>query len=297
MGIRLGVQNVLPVDGHPGAGLIVPVDDLGDLVLIAGARQKAGACGLKRGLQVDARLGGKGVALRVGGQNGAADQVVHQLGDAAAGSAAGINGLSHTRQNRFDLVKSLLVAAHHDSQCAGNGHGIAAAHRGVQQGHPRVPGLLVQLLDDMGRGRAQVHDHISRPAVPDGLLYRAADDGVGGQDLQDHVAPAVQLLRTGGRNAACGPEGVHLPFGHVIAHDRQTALLDHVFRHGQSHDAHTDKSDHFHRVSLPPWFSGGTAAECHFSILPRQSFARNHFFAGTALAAPAFFLITAQAGR
>ncbi|CAN4026390.1 hypothetical protein NOIMNB_NOIMNB_13505, partial [Dysosmobacter welbionis] len=149
------------MDGDPRAGGVVPLNDLGHLVVVHGTAGKAAPGGLERGLQVDARLGREGIALRNGHQDGAADHVVHQLGDAAAGGAAGVNGTAHARQDRLYLVKGLFVAAGHNGQRPGDGHGVAAADRGVQQEHPRVLGLLVQLQNDVRCGGAQVHNHIA----------------------------------------------------------------------------------------------------------------------------------------
>ncbi len=67
----LGVEDVLAVDGHPGAGLVIPPDQLGDLVLIDRPAGKAAAGGVEGGLEVDARLGGEGVGLGDGHQIGA----------------------------------------------------------------------------------------------------------------------------------------------------------------------------------------------------------------------------------
>ena len=143
----------------------------------------------------------------------------------------------------FTFVKGLFVAAGHNGQRPGDGHGVAAADRGVQQEHPRVLGLLVQLQNDVRCGGAQVHNHIAGLAVLDGLLHAVADDGMGGQDLEDHVAGLVDFCRVTDGDAACLPEGVHLLLDHIVAQHGQPALLHHVFRHRQSHDAHSQKSD------------------------------------------------------
>ncbi|CAN4071468.1 hypothetical protein HHFLNI_HHFLNI_05355, partial [Dysosmobacter welbionis] len=134
----------------------------------------------------------------------------------------------------------------HNGQRPGDGHGVAAADRGVQQEHPRVLGLLVQLQNDVRCGGAQVHNHIAGLTVLDGLLHAVADDGMGGQDLEDHVAGLVDFCRVTDGDAACLPEGVHLLLDHIVAQHGQPALLHHVFRHRQSHDAHSQKSDFLH---------------------------------------------------
>lgn len=62
---------------------------------------------------------------------------------------------------------------------------------------------------------------------------------MGGQDLEDHVAGLVDFCRVTDGDAACLPEGVHLLLDHIVAQHGQPALLHHVFRHRQSHDAHS----------------------------------------------------------
>ena len=254
VGIVLGVQNVFAVNGHTGSRLVVPVDQLGDLVIIEGTAGKAAAGGLKGGLQVDARLGGKGIALGHGHQIGAGHHVVHQFGDAAAGGTAHIHGGTHALQQGLHFLKGLPVAAGHNGQGTGDGHGVAAADGRIQQVHAGVLGQLVQLENNVGRGGAQVHDHAAGLAVSDGLFHAVPDDGVGGQDLHDDVAGLVDLLRLG-NGAARGDEALPLLFHHVVAQDLTAGLFQQILRHGQAHNTHTQKTNLFHRSTTPFYFN------------------------------------------
>ena len=73
---------------------------------------------------------------------------------------------------------------------------------------------------------------------------------MGGKDLQDHVTGLIDLLNVGHGNAACLLKGTHLLFHHIKALHRAAGFFDYVFGHGQSHDAHADKSNGFHILIL-----------------------------------------------
>ena len=243
--VVLGVEDVLAVDGDTRARLIVAVDDLGNLVFIHGAAHKAAAGGFKGGLQVDARLGGEGIALAHGHQLRAADQVVDQLRDAAAAAAAGVDGVPHAGQQRFRLVKGLLLAAGHHGQRTGDGHGIAAGDGAVQQEHTGIQRLLVQIQHDIRRGGAEVDDDVAGFPQFDRTLHRMNDDGVRGQDLHHHVAGAVNVIGIGGNFAAEILEFRQPGLRHIVAQNGAAALLYDILGHGQTHNAKAQKSD-FH---------------------------------------------------
>ena len=232
------------MDGHPGAGLVVPVNELGNFVVIEGTSGEAAAGGLEGGLEVNARLGGEGIALGHSHQIGAGHHVVHQLGDAAAGGAAHVHRGAHALQQGLHFLKSLLVTACHNGQRTGNGHGIAAADGRIQQVHTGVLRQLVQFLNDVRSSGAQVHDDAAGLAKFDGLFHAVPDDGVGGQDLHDDVAGLVDLLRLG-NGAARGDEALPLLFHHVVTQNLTAGFFQQILCHGQTHDAHTQETD-FH---------------------------------------------------
>ena len=151
--------------------------------------------------------------------------------------------VSHALQQGLDLVEGLPVAAGHDGQRTGNGHGIAAADGRIQQGHAGVLDLLIQLPDNVGRGGAEVDDDIALLAVLHGGLHRLADDGVGGQDLHDDIAVRIDLDLLCHRRAAGGGELIQTIPRHIVAQNLTAALLQQVLRHGKSHNAQTQKTD------------------------------------------------------
>ena len=223
------------------------MDDLGDLVVISRAASEAAAGCFKGGLQVDARLCGEGIAFCHDDHVSASDDVVDQLGDAAAACAAGVDGIAQAFQQGLDLFKGFLVAAGHNGQGASDGHGVAATDGGVQQEHTGLLCILIHFLDDVGCSGAQVYDDAAGLAKLDGLFHGVTDDCVGGEDLHDDVTGLVDLICVLHSGAACGSEFFQALFRHVKAHDLMTRLLDQILCHRQTHDAHTQKTD-FHSI-------------------------------------------------
>ena len=146
--------------------------------------------------------------------------------------------MAHTGNDGLGLFIGLLVAAGHDSQGPGDGHGVAAADGRIQQVHASRLGLGVQLLNNVRSRRTEVHDDVAGLTVLNGLLHGIADNGVGRQNLENNITVLIDLHRVADRRAACRREVVQLLLGNVIAQNLTAALFYNILCHGQSHNAH-----------------------------------------------------------
>lgn len=159
---------------------------------------------------------------------------------------AGINGVAHALQQGLHFLEYRLVAAGHDRQRAGNGHGIAAADGRIQQVHSGRFDFGIQLLNDIRRGGIQIQNDIAGFAVLHGLLDGIDDDGVRGEHLHNDVAGLVDVHRIGGGLAAGSSELIQTGLRHVKAQNRVAALLQHVQGHRQTHNTQTQETNFFH---------------------------------------------------
>ena len=72
----------------------------------------------------------------------------------------------------------------------------------------------------------------------DSLLHGVADDGMGGQDLENDIAVFVNLNRVADRFTTGGGKVIQLFFGNIVTQNFTAALFYNILCHGQSHNAH-----------------------------------------------------------
>ena len=87
-------------------------------------------------------------------------------------------------------------------------------------------------------GAVELRSTIILPGLPYWIACAVADDGMGGQDLENDIAVFVNLNRVADRFTTGGGKVIQLFFGNIVTQNFTAALFYNILCHGQSHNAH-----------------------------------------------------------
>ena len=153
---------------------------------------------------------------------------------------------THRLKDREHRVEDRLLAADHDRERSVDRALLSARDRRVEHRDALVREGMADLLRDDRRDRGHVHvDQPASSAFDDAVLSERhlLDVGRVGEHRDQHLALRGDLARRGGGSGARPDELVHGRAAPVVDDERVSGLQE-IFRHGASHDAESNESDH-----------------------------------------------------